>query len=178
VLCQSVSYAAIGRRRHGPDAEYHVEREGPALALVLESSSGRKIGSRPPRNPDYNLALTTLLTRLAHLGAVVVDALVDSRQTMALALPETTRRIVAGRVRLSQHSDLVALRRQMGTAQSKIGQSPGAKKPGNSTKRIRLRLKVPGYGPGEASKLAADLAVTPVLPRAWPSVDELLRSLN
>ena len=58
----------------------------------------------------------------AHLqDAVLVDALVDSRQTLALDLPEGERRIIAGPVRLSQQPDLAALRRQMGTAQSKIG---------------------------------------------------------
>jgi hypothetical protein len=160
------------------DAEYHIEPEDQLLALVLESWSGGKAGLRPPRNPDYNLALTTLLVRLAYLDAVMVDALVDSRQTLALGLPEAARRIVSRPMRLSQQPDLEALRRQMGTAQSKIGQSPGAKKPGNSTKRIRLRLEVPGYSPGEADKLATDLAAPlTVGSRAWPSAEEMLRSL-
>lgn len=116
--------------------------------------------------------------RRARLNAVMVDALVDSRQTLALGMPETDRKIVAGPVRLSQQPDLEVLRRQMGTAQSKIGQSPHAKKPGNSTKRIRLCLEVPGYGPRETDKLATDLAASPSpASRAWPSADEVLRSL-
>jgi 5-methylcytosine-specific restriction protein A len=153
------------------DAEYRVEPEGKFLALILESWSGGKAGSRRPRNPDYNPALTTLLTRLAHLEAVMVDALVDSRQTLALGLPEAERRIIAGPVRLKQQPDLNALRRQMGTAQSKIGQSLDAKKPGNSTKRIRLRLEVPGYLPQDADRLAEVLATsaprTPTFILTW-----------
>ena len=108
----------------------------------------------------------------------MVDALVDSRQILALGVPAADRRIVAGPVRLNQQPDLPDLRRRMGTAQSKIGQSPEAKKPGNSTKRIRLRLQVPGYSPSEADKLATDLAGPPSLAsRAWPSAAEVLRSL-
>jgi hypothetical protein len=47
----------------------------------------------------------------------------------------------------------------MGTAQARIGQAPDATKGGNATKRIRLRVDVPGYGPGEAARLAEALAV-------------------
>jgi len=66
----------------------------------------------------------------------------------------------------------------MGTGQSKVGQSPDATQSGNSTKRIRLHLEVPGYGPGEAERLAADLAVPATRgPRGWPSADEVLNSL-
>ena len=46
----------------------------------------------------------------------------------------------------------------MGNAASKIGQAPDAKGPGNATKRIRLRLEVPGYQPSDAVKLAERLA--------------------
>jgi hypothetical protein len=116
------------------DADYHVEPDGRVLALIFESwSGGGKAGSPPPRNPDYNRALTTLLTRLAQLDAVLVDGVVDSRRTAALGLPEAQRTIVKGPVRLSQQPDLNALRREMGNKQSKIGQSSDAKKPGNST---------------------------------------------
>lgn len=161
------------------DAEYHVESEGQLLALVLESwSGGAKGGSRPARNPEYNRALTTLLTRLAQLDAVLVDALVDSQRTAALGVPEADRRIIPGPVKLNQQPDLEALRRQMGTAQSKVGQATDATKPGNSTKRIRLRLQVPGYGPGAAAHLEAHLAVHPGAGSGrWPSATEVLHSL-
>ena len=52
-----------------------------------------------------------------------------------------------------------ALRVRMGTAQAKIAQEPDATKGGNSTKRIRLRLDVPGYGPGQAQQVAGILSV-------------------
>jgi hypothetical protein len=69
------------------DAEYQVETDGRHLALIMESRSGVS-GSRPRRNPDYNRALTVLLSRLASLDAIVVDALVDSRQAREMGLPE------------------------------------------------------------------------------------------
>jgi hypothetical protein len=123
------------------DAEYHVETDGQVLALILESWGGGEAGSSPPRNPDYNRALTTLLRRLARLDAVLVDALVDSRQTRARGLPEADRRIIDEPTRLGQEQDLEALRRRMGAAQAKVGHSPERSAGGNRAKRIRLRLE-------------------------------------
>jgi 5-methylcytosine-specific restriction enzyme A len=138
------------------DAEFHIEVEGPHLALVMESSGG-KVASGT-RNPAYNDAMDVLLSRLANLGAVLVDALVDSRETKRLGLLDEERRIIDSPIRLKEQADLKALRRQMGTAQSKIGQAPDATKPGNATKRIRLRVDVPGYGLNDAASLEAMIA--------------------
>ena len=124
--------------------------DGRYLALIMESSSGPS-GSRPPRNPDYNRALALLFSRLGRLNAILVDALVDSRDTRRMGLPESERRLARVPIRLNQEPDIGALRRRMGTAQARIGQAPDATKGGNSTKRIRLRLDVPGYHPGRGS---------------------------
>jgi len=149
------------------DAEYLVEADDGHLALILASRSGMS-GSRPPRNPDYNRALTVLLTRLGLLDAVLVDALVDSRYTQQLSVPEAGRRLIEAPIRLALEPDMDALRRRMGTAQARIAQAPGATKGGNATKRIRLRVDVPGYRPGDAARLAAVLAA----PVAQASVKE------
>jgi hypothetical protein len=119
----------------------------------MESRSGRATG-RPGRNADYNPALTLLLERLARLDATLVAALVDSRKTQALGIPEMKRRLITEPVKLALVPDMEAFRAQMGTAQAKIAQEPGATKGGNSTKRIRLRLDVPGYGPDQAQRIA------------------------
>jgi len=140
------------------DATYSVVPDGGRVALIMESRSGRAAGS-PGRNADYNPALATLLERLGRLDATLVDALVDSRTTQALGTPEAERRIVAGPIRLAQVPDLAALRVQMGTAQAKVAQAPDATKGGNSTKRIRLLLDVPGYAPEQADRLADILSV-------------------
>src|SRR6266516_3429498 len=123
----------------------------------MDSRSGMS-GSRPPRNPDYNRALTVLLTRLGRLNAVLVDALVDSRHTQELALPEADRRLIDAPIHLALQPDMEALRRRLGSAQAKIGQAPDATKGGNATKRIRLRLEVPGYGYQDGARLARILA--------------------
>jgi hypothetical protein len=138
------------------DAEYHVEADGRHLALIVDSRSGMS-GRRTPRNPDYNRALAILLARLGRLNAVLVDALVDSRHTQDLGLPEEDRRLIQAPIRLALEPDSDALRRQLGTAQAKIAQAPDATKGGNSTKRIRLRIDVPGYQLGDAARLARAL---------------------
>lgn len=153
------------------NAEYAVETDGSRLALIMESRSGTS-GARPPRNPDYNQALKLLLRRLGQLNAVLVDALVDSRHVRDLGLPDADRRLIEAPIRLALEPDMEALRRRMGTAQAKIAQAPDATKGGNATKRIRLRLQVPGYPPGDARRLAATLAVsaltmTPIFVLAW-----------
>ena len=142
------------------DAEYLVEADGGHLALIMESRSGSS-SSRAPRNPDYNRALTILLTRLGKLNAVLVDALVDSRHTQDLGLPEADRRLIQAPIQLALEPDLDALRRRLGTAQAKIAQAPDATKGGNATKRIRLRVSVPGFQPGDAGRLARAL-VAPI----------------
>ncbi len=139
------------------DAEYFVARDADSLALILESASGPS-GSRPARNTDYRRALAVLLTRLRNLDAVITDALVDSRATQRRGIKEAQRRLIQPPVRLADESDVEELRLRLTSAQARIGQSPNAPKGGNCSKRIRLRLDVPGYGPDEADRLAAMLA--------------------
>ncbi|MFG1607441.1 hypothetical protein [Actinoplanes sp. NPDC049265] len=139
------------------DAEYTAEVDGGHLAIVLESMSG-KSAARAARNTDYRPALELLLARLRDLGAVVEAAVVDSLATQRRQIPEADRALLPGPVRLADEPDLPALRRHLTNAQMTIGQASDARRPGNSTKRIRLRLAVPGYGVDDAERLAADLA--------------------
>ena len=48
---------------------------------------------------------------------------------------------------------MTELRMQLTRRQGPIGQRPGARPDGNTTKQIKLRLTVPGYGPSDASIL-------------------------
>jgi 5-methylcytosine-specific restriction enzyme A len=141
------------------DAEYRIEREGGSLALIFESASGQA-GDRPARNRDYRHALAVLLTRLRGLDAVLQDALVDSAATRRLGIAEAERRLINSPVRLADEDDMEALRLRLTSAQVKIGRPPNAPNGGNSSKRIRLQLDVPGYGPDEADRLAARLATS------------------
>ncbi|MEU8193198.1 hypothetical protein AB0C10_05385 [Microbispora amethystogenes] len=122
------------------EAEYSVIQDGALLALLLSSQSGATAG-RTARNPDYIRGLTLLLTRLQSLGATLHDALVDSRNTRVLGLPEAERRLMNEPVHLVGQ-DISALRLHLTSAQGPIGQAPGSTKKGNNSKRIRLRLEV------------------------------------
>lgn len=137
------------------NAEFAVESDGRGLALVLESAGGQSAVG-PARNSDYTAALELLLARLGSRGAVLVDALVDSKRTAHLAEPD--RRVLDGSVSLASVDDLAALRLQLTSRQGRIGQPPGAPKAGNNRKRLRLRLQVPGYGSGDVPRLTYDLA--------------------
>jgi hypothetical protein len=156
-------YPVLARDDSGQvlDAEYSVEQDGEQLALILESASG-PADSRPPRNTDYRSALTLLLGRLRALGAVLHDGLVDSAFTQRRGIPEAERRLLPSPIRLVDETDMEALRLRLTSGQSRIGQAPGISKGGNSSKRIRLRLAVPGFSPEDAGRLAAEL-LTP----AW-----------
>lgn len=98
----------------------------------------------------------------------------DSRRTRDQDVPEDQRSLIKGPVRLAGVTDIEAFRRRLGTAQSKIAQAPDATRGGNATKRIRLRLDVPGYAPAaaDAARLAQALArpaaaAVPVLILTW-----------
>ncbi|MFD0687368.1 DUF3883 domain-containing protein [Actinomadura fibrosa] len=141
------------------DAEYSVEVEpgGRHLSLVLESQSGANHGrGHPARNSDYLRTLDLLLVRLKRLNAVLVDGLVDTRATRSL--PEADRRLFPAAIRLADEHDLKDLRVLLCRAQREVGREPGAPQGRNNTKRIRLRLQVPGYTLADATELAASLS--------------------
>ncbi|GAB1820160.1 hypothetical protein [Herbidospora sp. RD11066] len=150
------------------DATFSVEQDGAFLAIILESATGEKEGI-PARNPDYREALTLLVSRLRELGAVIEDALVDSTRTRNL--DEADRRVIHAPLALATAAaDDKEIRLLLTRPQGRIGQRPGAKKDGNTTKRLRLRVTVPGY---TAEKLEPVLAGTAESP-----IDTMLASLD
>jgi hypothetical protein len=143
------------------DAQYLVEAEGDHLALIMESRSGPSAG-QAGRNPDYNQALTLLLARLGTLRATLVDALVDSRWTQQRRISEEGRRLIHKPIPLSMDErEAKALRIKLAEAQAKVAVNPATSKAGG-TKRIRLRVDVPGYSPPDASVISQILA-TPII---------------
>jgi hypothetical protein len=138
------------------NAEFAVEVDGRHLSLVLESAGGRAPGGGRARNDQYVPALTLLLTRLRDGQAVLLAALVASARLSGM--PESERALVQGPIDLVDVRDIERLRLDLTSAQGRIGLPPGAAKEGNNRKRLRLRLAVPGYGPGDSARLAADLA--------------------
>jgi hypothetical protein len=153
------------------DARYTVEAASGGLALVLESASGAS-SRRAARNTQYRPALELLLSRLAELDAVIEGAFVDSEQTRRLGLPESERRLTDGPVRLSEQPDMTETRKQLTNRQAKIGQRPDAHRDGNTTKKIRLHLTVPGFASTEASLL--EIALSHAIDRSeYRSTDEM-----
>lgn len=153
-----------------------MEADEPYLSLVLESAGGRAPGNGRPRNDQYVPALTLLLRRLGDRRADLVSALLASARVSAV--PESERTLLQGPLNLVGVTDFEQLRLDITTAQGRITLPAGASKEGNNRRRLQLRLDVPGYGPGDADKLAADLAAAPTWePQAWPTASDLLRSL-
>ncbi|MEU4763144.1 hypothetical protein AB0H12_07800 [Actinosynnema sp. NPDC023794] len=136
------------------NADFSIEAEGGGLSLVLESAGGKKRGGGV-RNADYKDALELLLRRLGDRRAVVRTALVDSLTTQGL--PEEDRLLAHEPLRLAPGLDFAGLRVRLTSAQGRIGQREGALKAGNNSKRIRLRLDVPGYGPQDVARLRREL---------------------
>jgi hypothetical protein len=142
---------------------------------VLESAGGKGRDGRA-RNHQYVPALLLLLQRLRDRQAVLLTALVASAHLSAQ--PESQRTLLPGPLELAGVTDIERLRLDITSAQGRIGMPAGAKKEGNNRKRLQLRLDVPGYGPGDAGLLAADLAAPPAGESlVWPNAGELLRSL-
>ena len=175
-LCNSENVRARDDDGVELNAEFTVEADEPYLSLVLESAGGRTVRSGRPRNDQYVPALRLLLRRLGDRRAVLVSALVASARTSALA--ERERSLLQGPLDLGSISDFEQLRMDITRAQGHVGLPPDATKEGNNRKRLQLRFDVPRYGPGDADKLAADLAWPPIRElQVWPTARELLRSL-
>jgi hypothetical protein len=155
------------------NAEFNVEAEGPHLNVVLESAGGRT-SSRRPRNGDYVPALTALLQRLRAYRAVLLAASVVSNRVSHL--PESERALLQEPVDLVDVSDIDEFRLNITRAQGRVALPEKAAKDGNNRKRIQLRLHVPGYGPGDAARLGADLAAPPGMapqaPASEPGVSD------
>jgi hypothetical protein len=141
------------------DATYFMEPADDAVDLIMESMSGKSEDRPGGHNINYNPALTLLLERLAVLDASMLGAWVDSKNTRDLQIPEDERKIIAAPIRLRDAGDMNALRVKMGRAQGDIAQASGSAGGGNRTKRIRIRLAVPGYGWTDVKDLADLLAL-------------------
>lgn len=120
------------------DATFLVE-ESP-LSVVIESAGGR-IGVNA-RNRDYSEGLTTILRRLAGIGAVLPEIRVESLRSRGMPLEEQ-------RIRLSRHSfplalgsvgDLEDLKRDISRAAREPGARADARR-GGSSRRLRMLLE-------------------------------------
>ncbi len=101
------------------NAQYSVEPDGDFLGVVLESAGGRTTAGQPSRNHEYVPALVLLLERLRARHAVLQTALVVS--TRVAELPEGKRQLVQGPIALEGVADLEEFRRELTSAQGRVG---------------------------------------------------------
>ena len=119
-------------------AQFSVELENDEVSVVIESRGG-KIGAPNERNSKYNDGVNFILNRLAENNCVLKDAVIDTRTTKRMKLSRDERRLSAVEFPIELGSvNLDSLRISLCTAQRSIGQSSGARGPGNNTKRMRL----------------------------------------
>jgi len=120
------------------DADIYEEQIGSWTEYIIESRGGTR-GSKNQRNPDYLDALEKLLALLGDEGCQVRDILLASRQ--AVNRPADERRVrLAGRpfpINLDKEDPSV-LKGQITRAAAGLMRKPGAKGPGNFTRRLQL----------------------------------------
>jgi hypothetical protein len=124
------------------DAAFDVAVEGDRLAVVLHPRGG---SGAHAKNRDYRQGLLLALQRMRSIGGEITDAFVDSGPARRLSIAE--RRLSMKRyaypIRLADlPGDLNDLAGELSRAQVAVGQAAGSTG-GNSTKRIKLLVRVP-----------------------------------
>jgi hypothetical protein len=120
------------------DATFSVGRNRETQFVLVESRG-------PNRNTNYGPGLDALLRGLADLDASIEDILIDSAEARELPVEQRRPEIRSQGypLRLRAISDLAALRRDITAAVAAAARNPGAKGPGNPTKRLRLVVTEP-----------------------------------
>lgn len=141
------------------DATFSLEPASSGFDLILESRGGSDDGPTKSRNSQYAEGMEILLGRLAGINAVLVDVLLDSRPVRTRS--DEKRRLATPNfrlpLRLSDVVDLSELRLEFGRASAAFGRADGASG-GNSTKRLRIRLRLPPTTDLPLKDIAAFLA--------------------
>lgn len=148
------------------DATFSVEPFSEVVTVILEARGGAA-GKKGARNQDYQEGLRLILARLKKAGVRLADVQVDSKVVRHMGA-EDRRLKIPGTEYPIAILDPVDLQRSMGRAQALIGRAPGAKGPGNPTKRLRLYLEFPGEKPAPLS-VAAYLGAGGEIPRTEAS---------
>ena len=120
----------------GTDLDSEFEVEVGSFDVVLLSRNGKG------RNPQYYEGLDSILGRLATSGSVLAEIWLDSEPARKQPLSDRVIPIGCPR-RLDPDTDIEALRKEITSAQVGVCQKADAKG-GNSHRRIRLRVEVPG----------------------------------
>ncbi len=120
------------------DATVKLEGDADIQQITFESRG-------PGRNVDYIKGFDLILSRLATLGASIVDATVVSRVTRHLPI-QARRLVVDGRpypIRLTPADKNGSVARSLRAAAAAVGRRRTAEGGGNPTKRMEVRFQVP-----------------------------------
>ncbi len=139
------------------DAHFRVEAEDEHRVLLFESSGGTE-GGPNPRNLDYQEGMALLLSRLASLGAMLIEVAVDSEPMRKRPMPERVVEFDDGRLplNLAEVGDFDGLRSEMMTRARKVGQAKDQKaKSGGSSRALRLVLDGLAWSPDAVQEALA-----------------------
>lgn len=124
------------------DAAIEIEPMASGCAIIMHANGGASRG-RPAQNPDYILALETLLIRLQRMDALLDGLWVDSKPVAHLPLDEREVR-PGGRsfpIRLRAIEDIALFRLEIRRAVSRTG-GRTIESVGTGNKRIRMQISV------------------------------------
>ena len=140
------------------DAGFSIEGLLGRPTSILFESAGGAGPSGDKRNPDYVAGIDLVLERLKDLGAVVLDAYVDSGRVRELPIPD--RRLDPGDaqfpVDLRTLDDLAAMRRSLLASMARVGRDPNAKAGGGNSRKA-MRLIIGGLEHLDVSAAAGEL---------------------
>ncbi len=128
------------------DATFVVETTGVTPTSVVIESAGGTAGSEGARNTEYVRGFDLVLSRLAGLGAQLLDCYIDTRTTANLTVAD--RRLHPGDgltypVPLAAGVNLLNMRKSLLRSMSRAGRTSASKGGGNARKRCRLVVAVP-----------------------------------
>ena len=107
------------------------------VLIILESRGGAGLNAR---NPDYAKQLLRILSILKKNSCAITR--IDLMSQVAINTLKDPKLKLAYPIVLAKCSSIEILRKEIQSAQKSVGQRPGAKGGGNSTKKIGIFVKV------------------------------------
>lgn len=123
------------------DSTVTLEQRGDVCNITFESQG-------PNRNTDYGKAFRLVIERLGAAGATILGAEICSRDVQDL--PPEARSLVPADVsfpfRCTPETNMANVASDLARASAAVARQPGARGPGNRTRRLRLAIKLPVDG--------------------------------
>lgn len=124
---------------HVIDADMSLSIVDGQPCIIIESSGGAS-ATRPRRNPEYNLLVTTVLQRLAKHGVDLTGIYLESAKVASLSAADRLLSMSESYPISLQQVDTEELRKRIGRGIAEMHQAAGTNSSGNAQKRIRFSL--------------------------------------